>query len=294
MAVSPIENFGTFNVCVIGPSGVGKTTMVNRALGIPFDGKYKATLGVEIHRLTYKFNSLGKTGQITFTLLDCGGVRGFSGIRGGYIINADAAIIVFSLEDKEGLKKAEKYHDDFLNVCPGKPVVVVGSIFPQHSCSTEPEDVPEWAKDYTIHGPQVQINFVWGIFVEIARKLLNNKNLMMFLDPGQEERNLFDVQHASNITKEALLVEGNLEKYHHDALIFLCGKFGILFEAGKMLEALKEWITDENRKKEDVKKLVALFGIDFEEKLSNFSYYQTTDLISKLKIDYLGHFSKHR
>lgn len=50
------QPMATFKLVLVGDGGVGKTTFVKRHLTGEFEKKYVATLGVEVHPLTFHTN----------------------------------------------------------------------------------------------------------------------------------------------------------------------------------------------------------------------------------------------
>jgi len=75
----------------VGDGGVGKTTFVKRHKTGEFEKKYIATVGVEVRPLEF-FTNLG---PILFNVWDTAGQEKFGGLRDGYYIGGQAAIIMF-------------------------------------------------------------------------------------------------------------------------------------------------------------------------------------------------------
>lgn len=83
----------SYKVVLVGNDGVGKTCMVDKLHGSHFDERYVATLGVEVHPITFYTNH----GPITLNIWDTAGQERYGGIREGYLHQADAAIVMFSV-----------------------------------------------------------------------------------------------------------------------------------------------------------------------------------------------------
>mmetsp|Transcript_22294 Transcript_22294/g.62613 ORF Transcript_22294/g.62613 Transcript_22294/m.62613 type:complete len:88 (-) Transcript_22294:594-857(-) len=86
-----VDNVPTFKIILVGDGGVGKSTFVKRHSTGEFEKKYKATLGVEVTPLRFNTNM----GPITFNCWDCAGQEKFGGLRDGYYIMAQGAIVFF-------------------------------------------------------------------------------------------------------------------------------------------------------------------------------------------------------
>ena len=65
---------------LVGDGGVGKTTFVKRHLTGEFERKYIATLGVEVHPMTFYTNH----GNVKFNVWDTAGQEKLGGLRDGY------------------------------------------------------------------------------------------------------------------------------------------------------------------------------------------------------------------
>merc|ERR1712228_498227 len=82
-----------FKLVLVGDGGVGKTTFVKRHLTGEFEKKYIATLGVEVHPLVFYTNF----GKVLFNCWDTAGQEKFGGLRDGYYIQGQCAIIMFDV-----------------------------------------------------------------------------------------------------------------------------------------------------------------------------------------------------
>jgi GTP-binding nuclear protein Ran len=118
-----MQAFEPKKIILVGDGGVGKTTFLKRHITGEFEKKYVATLGVEVYIL--KFNT--NYGSVKFNMWDCAGQEKFGGMRDGYYIEADAAIIMFSVTDKLTYKNVERWNKDIDRVDPTIPKVLCGN-----------------------------------------------------------------------------------------------------------------------------------------------------------------------
>lgn len=107
----------------MGDGGVGKTTFVKRHLTGEFEKKYVATLGVEVHPLAFTTNR----GPITFNVWDTAGQEKFGGLRDGYYIQGQCAIIMFDVTSRITYKNVPTWHKDLVRVCENIPIVLCGN-----------------------------------------------------------------------------------------------------------------------------------------------------------------------
>jgi len=119
MASEPV----TFKLVLVGDGGVGKTTFVKRHLTGEFEKKYVATLGVEVHPLAFTTN----LGPITFNVWDTAGQEKFGGLRDGYYIQGQCAIIMFDVTSRITYKNVPTWHKDLVRVCENIPIVLCGN-----------------------------------------------------------------------------------------------------------------------------------------------------------------------
>lgn len=113
----------TFKLVLVGDGGVGKTTFVKRHLTGEFEKKYIATIGVEVHPLKFNTNA----GEVCFNVWDTAGQEKFGGLRDGYYIKGNCAIIMFDVTSRVTYKNVPSWHKDLVRVCEGIPIVLCGN-----------------------------------------------------------------------------------------------------------------------------------------------------------------------
>ena len=84
---------------------------------------YPETLGVEIHPLVFYTNR----GAIQFNCWDTAGQEKFGGLRDGYYIQGQCAIIMFDVTSQATYKNVPSWHRDLVRVCENIPIVICGN-----------------------------------------------------------------------------------------------------------------------------------------------------------------------
>ena len=174
----PVE----FKLVLIGDGGVGKTTFVKRHLTGEYEKRYIATVGVEVHPLTFYTSR----GPICFNVWDTAGQEKLSGLRDGYYIGGQCGVIMFDVTSRITYKNVPKWHRDLVRVCENIPIVLVGN-------KVDVKDRKVKAKQITFHrrhnlqyydvsaksNYQFEKPFLW-----LARRLSGDPNLVFVEAPA--------------------------------------------------------------------------------------------------------------
>lgn len=108
-----------YKLVLIGDKNTGKTAYITRHTTGFFENKYVATLGAEVHPLTFKTNH----GIYQFNVWDTAGNEKFGGLRDGYFIDSDACIAFYTKNSNH--QQTDKLVDRFLELNPNAKLVIV-------------------------------------------------------------------------------------------------------------------------------------------------------------------------
>ena len=100
-----------------------KQRLLRRHLTGEFERKYVATLGVDVHPVTFHTSH----GAITFDIWDTAGQEKFGGLRDGYYIQGKCGIIMFDVTSRITYKNVPNWHRDLVRVCENIPIVLCGN-----------------------------------------------------------------------------------------------------------------------------------------------------------------------
>lgn len=164
----------TFKVIITGDGGVGKTAFINRHITGEFNNKYEPTIGVDIRSLQFSTTC----GQIIFNCWDTAGQDKLAGLRDGYYIGGDAAIIMFDVSSRITYRNVPTWHKDLVRVIPSIPIILVGSKVDRNNNSIRPKDIffhhLKGLKYYNISTKNCLD--IEKPFLYITRKLTKNNN----------------------------------------------------------------------------------------------------------------------
>merc|ERR1711990_1160237 len=165
----------TFKLVLVGDGGTGKTTFVKRHLTGEFEKKYVATLGVEIHPLQFHTNR----GALQFNVWDTTGQEKFGGLRDGYYIQGNCAIIMFDVTARMTYKNVPNWHRDIVRVCETIPIVLCGNKVDVKDRRVKAKNIQFHRKrnlQYYDLSARSNYNFEKP-FLWLARRLTNQANL---------------------------------------------------------------------------------------------------------------------
>ncbi len=194
-----------FKLVLIGDGGTGKTTFVKRHLSGEFEKRYNATIGVEVHPMVFYTN----LGQIKFSVWDTAGQEKLAGLRDGYYIGADCAIIMFDVTSRITYKNVAKWHKDITRVCDNIPVVLVGNKVDVKDRKVKARQILYPRKNgiqyYDISAKsnyQFEKPFTW-----LLKKLTGNPNLILVEELVLKAGDEIDLKQIEELEKEMKIAE---------------------------------------------------------------------------------------
>ena len=117
-----------YKIILIGDTGTGKTSIINRYVHKVFETKYMCTIGVDFMMKKVLING----NEVKLQIWDTAGMEKYRQITTSYYRGAQGAIVVFDLTSKSSFDSVKKWIDDFCSIsCPsadnGKTIIVVGN-----------------------------------------------------------------------------------------------------------------------------------------------------------------------
>jgi small GTP-binding protein len=114
-------------VCLVGDSGVGKTSLVRRYVLDQFDDRYISTLGAKVTKKEMRLDDPGAAGPVVvdLTIWDIMGQPSFRDLlREAYFREAQAVLAVADITRRETLEHLPDWIDAVLRTVGSVPVVV--------------------------------------------------------------------------------------------------------------------------------------------------------------------------
>jgi len=199
------QNIPQFKLVLVGDGGVGKTTFVKRHKSGEFEKKYVATLGVEVHPLTF-YTSLG---AIIYNCWDTAGQEKFGGLRDGYYVGGKAAIIMFDVTSRITYKSVSVWHRDLTRVCENIPIVLCGNKVDVKDRKVKPKHILFHRKKPNIQYYDISAKSNYNFekpFLWITRKLTGNQNVKFVAEPALAPKDLnMDPKQVEEMNKQLKL-----------------------------------------------------------------------------------------
>ncbi|XP_039487560.1 GTP-binding nuclear protein Ran [Drosophila santomea] len=177
-----MQEVTSFKLVLLGDGGTGKATFIKRHLTGEFERRYIATLGVEVHPILFNTSR----GVYRLYVWDTAGQEKFGGLRDGYYVQGQCAIIMFDVSSRITYKNVARWHRDLVRVCGNIPIVLCGNKvdIKQRKVRTRRID---FHRKKNLHYIEISAKSNYNIespFVYLLRKLVDDPNLQLVKDPA--------------------------------------------------------------------------------------------------------------
>lgn len=133
-------------------------------------------MGVEVHPLQF-FTNLG---EVIFNCWDTAGQEKFGGLRDGYYIGGNAAIVMFDVTSRVTYRSVPHWYRDLVRVCENIPIVLCGNKVDVKDRKVKPKEIHFHRKknlQYYDISAKSNYNFEKP-FLYIAKKLTGHNNVV--------------------------------------------------------------------------------------------------------------------
>lgn len=108
-------------ILLLGDSGVGKTSIINRYVSGNFQPKYKFTIGADYSNREISIDNRDVVCQIW----DTAGQERFQALSSAFYRGADCCILVFDVTNRKSFENLDKWHNEFLYVSGSNTTPIV-------------------------------------------------------------------------------------------------------------------------------------------------------------------------
>jgi Ras-related protein Rab-7A len=106
----------TLKIVILGDSGVGKTSLMNRYAHGKFTGQYKATIGADfLSKDDVVIDTYAGRTLCTLQIWDTAGQERFQSLGAGFYRGADACLLVYDVTDPHSLDNLDHWRKEFLD-----------------------------------------------------------------------------------------------------------------------------------------------------------------------------------
>ena len=142
--VSNSDDFINFKIIIIGDSGVGKSSILKRAVKNRFDESYQATIGFEFLLMHFSVNDL----KIKLQIWDTCGQEMYRSLVQGFYRNTSLALIVYDVSKKTTFENLDTWLRDLrAHTDQELPIFIAGNKF---DLENERQVAYNDAKDYSL------------------------------------------------------------------------------------------------------------------------------------------------
>ena len=178
-----MEPIASFKVILVGNSGQGKTTLIERLKLGEFFRHFIPTLGVDVQNVIFQTNR----GPVELRLWDCGGNPRWAGLHTGYYLEADGALVMttnFSKSTGVGSTKipysAEGWLASVRSELPKCPMLLIQNFTDLQGAPNRDGVYQRLCQKYQAKWFQISVRDDVGIqapFLEMVRQLMQDPKL---------------------------------------------------------------------------------------------------------------------
>ena len=159
---------------VVGDSGVGKTSIIERYINDKFSKDIRPTIGVDY----FTKNMIFGKNEIKLVIWDTAGMEEFRNITSHYYKNTDAIFLVFALNNRRSFENIERWLEEFNEKCdnPNAVVILIGNKYDLKDREVSIDEGELYAKKNRLMYAEVSASTSWGIndlFEETTKKVID-------------------------------------------------------------------------------------------------------------------------
>ena len=122
--IAEVEEFVTFKIIIVGNSGVGKSSLLKRAVQDKFKENYQTTIGFEFLLLYYDVNGT----KMKLQIWDTCGQEMYRSLIQGFYRNTSLTVLVYAINERRSFEELDLWLKDIRNSTETEqPIILVGN-----------------------------------------------------------------------------------------------------------------------------------------------------------------------
>lgn len=199
------ESLLSVKIIVVGNGTVGKSSMTQRFAKGSFTEEYKKTLGCDF---LMKRRVVGNI-EIEFLIWDTAGQEYYDSITKRYYRGAQAAVLVFSVDNRESFDAIPKWKDKVFAECGSIPMILVKNKIDLSEHLINEEEANNLASKVKLNLFNVSVKdniFVNNVFDSLALQIISDMKDKEMLDRNGELKDQFNsnIMHMGKNPKQNL------------------------------------------------------------------------------------------
>ena len=165
-------------IIFVGDAGVGKTTIISRIMGNPYNEIYEPSIGVDFMSKTIKYHGQ----NIKLQMWDTAGQEKYKGLIPSYVRNSSVVFVVYDISVKASFDNIPKWIN-FIKTIENTTLVLCANKIDLENREVKKEDGEELAKKENISFFEVSAktdenikNMFYNVVVELPTFAENNTN----------------------------------------------------------------------------------------------------------------------
>lgn len=188
-------------IIILGDSGVGKTSLIQRYVNKKYTQQYKATIGADFSTKEVELEDInGGKATATLQIWDTAGQERFQSLGVAFYRGADCCVLVYDVTNEKSFARLKTWRDDFLlnsnvNNPESFPFVILGNKMDvddskkQVSTKQANDFVAELSKDNN-HGAGISDNAGFETTVEGTNSNTSGSNIPLFFTSAKGDLNV--------------------------------------------------------------------------------------------------------
>ena len=201
--MSELDIVASFKIIIIGNSGVGKTSILERFILDKFDESLLSTIGINFSE---KVILLENSKKIKLKLYDTAGQEKFNSISKSYFRNADGVLFVYAVNDLNSFQNIKNWIELFMENHNGKKNIPLYLIENKNDLDRKVEEylIDEFLNEYKFEFKSTSAklndgNTINELFQELSELLYKNYNL------SENKQNIFNIHKKKEYKKNSCI-----------------------------------------------------------------------------------------